>query len=63
MKWDKFSCENKIVHINEVAQRLNTSTAKIRKCLEKISDDVIEFLQSEDSEPLVPRYSTLLNLT
>jgi hypothetical protein len=45
---------DKIVHVTDVAQRLNISSIKIRKYLEQIYDDIIAFLRTDDKVPLKP---------
>jgi len=41
------------VYVKEVAEKTGISTAKIRRYLEQIYDDIIEFLQIEDRTPII----------
>jgi len=45
--------EARRVYVKEVAQKLGINSAKIRKYLEQIYDDIIEFLQTEDRTPII----------
>jgi hypothetical protein len=45
---------NRIVHVTDVAQRLSVSSAKIRKHLEQIYDDIVEYLRTDEKLPIKP---------
>jgi len=51
---DELFEEGRRFYVKEVAKKLGISTAKIRRYLEQIYDDIIEFLQKEDRAPIVP---------
>jgi len=41
------------VYVKEVARKVGISTAKIRRYLEQIYDNIIELLQTEDRTPII----------
>jgi hypothetical protein len=52
LRADELIDSDRIVYIKKVAQQLNISSIKIRRYLELIHDDIIEFLCSDDRLPI-----------
>jgi len=54
LKIKQIFSDNIIVPVKDVAQQLKISPTKVRKYLEQVYDDIIEFLRDDERKPIRP---------